>query len=456
MRELIICMLLLTVPAFGQADSGEPFVMGSYGRLMVGSDLTGAGLRPVQVIAHGPRLLESAYAELDFAYTLPSKTTDTRFTSHLTLALGESLFHFNGKFSAEMAVRNFYLEVTQLVWQGFSVWAGSRMHRGDDIYLLDFWPLDEQNTVGGGAQYQIGNSIFAIHVGVNRLEDDFQWQEVTVVAEPFGTREVVFLDRQRMVLTARAEHHYPLGEMLNFKGVLYSEWHQVGAGKKLDFDRREEELPSDSGVLFGMQAGLSQSGSASFVNVFARYGQGLAAFDELGVPHGLNTEKTTRGAHEWVLGLSGNWEATSQFSLIGGAYAREIVDADPNVFDRDDSWEVGFALRPIWYFHDHFQLAFEFNGQYLRPNGIAVESGVQDAPLVFQAALMPTIALGRGSFSRPHLRLIYALSHLNDDARRTYAAIDPLRDRGVQHFLGVGIEWWWNSSRYEARKNSHE
>ena len=26
------------------------------------------------------------------------------------------------------------------------IWAGSRMYRGDDIYLLDFWPLDNLNT----------------------------------------------------------------------------------------------------------------------------------------------------------------------------------------------------------------------------------------------------------------------------------------------------------------------
>ena len=27
------------------------------------------------------------------------------------------------------------------------------MYRGDDVYLFDFWPLDNLNTVGGGAMY---------------------------------------------------------------------------------------------------------------------------------------------------------------------------------------------------------------------------------------------------------------------------------------------------------------
>ena len=196
--------------------------------------------------------------------------------------------------------------------------------------------------------------------------------------------------------------------------------------------------------------GLYQSGTSDFLNLFIRYGQGLAAFDELGVPYGLNTEKKATGAHEIILGASGNWEPTSQWALLGGAYARHFVDADPNIYDRDDTWELGFAVRPAWQVSEHFQLVTELNGQYLRPNGIAQESGLQDMPFVIQGAVVPTISLGRGSFSRPQLRLIYSVTRLNADAQRTYAPQDPMRDRSIHHFVGVGIEWWLNSSRYSS------
>ena len=62
------------------------------------------------MIAHAPRLLEKSYAELDFSYGLEVPTTSAEFTTHLTLALGESLFHFNGDFNADIAIRNLYAE----------------------------------------------------------------------------------------------------------------------------------------------------------------------------------------------------------------------------------------------------------------------------------------------------------------------------------------------------------
>lgn len=443
-------IVLMAMPAFADDKAQDSFTFGSYGRLVAGTDLDGGGLAPVRVIAHAPRLLEKSYAELDFAYAVKVPTTGAEFTTHLTLALGESLFHFNGDFRADIAVRNLYVEAKGALGDDISVWAGSRMYRGDDIYLLDFWPLDEQNTVGGGARYVLGKTTLDFHAGFNSLDDDFQFQEVVVEAEGFGTQSVVYMNRQRLVLTARAEHHEVLYGSLSGKAILYSEFHHIGEGRRVDEQQLQETLPADSGFLVGAELGLYQSGTSDFLNLFIRYGQGLAAFDELGVPYGLNTEKKATGAHEIILGASGNWEPTSQWALLGGAYARHFVDADPNIYDRDDTWELGFAVRPAWQVSEHFQLVTELNGQYLRPNGIAQESGLQDMPFVIQGAVVPTISLGRGSFSRPQLRLIYSVTRLNADAQRTYAPQDPMRDRSVHHFVGVGIEWWLNSSRYSS------
>ncbi|MBT6492162.1 MAG: hypothetical protein HOK97_20485 [Deltaproteobacteria bacterium] len=445
-----LCIVLTAMPAFAEEEAKDSFTFGSYGRLVAGSDLNGGGLAPVKVIAHAPRLLEKSYAELDFSYALNVPSTGAEFTTYLTLALGEALFHFNGDFRSDIAIRNLYVEAKDALGKDISVWAGSRMYRGDDIYLLDFWPLDEQNTVGGGIRYVLGKTAFDLHAGFNQLDDDFQFQEVMVEAESFGTRSVVYMNRQRLVVSARAEHHEDLFDTVSGKAIVYSEFHHIGEGRRVDEQQLQETLPADSGILVGAEVGLYEKGTPNFLNLFIRLGQGLAAFDELGVPYGLNTEKKATGAHEMVLGLSGNWEPNSNWALLSGAYARQFVDADPNIYDRDDTWEAGFAIRPAWQVSEHFQMVAELNGQYLRPNGIAQESGEQDMPFVLQGAIVPTISLGRGSFSRPQLRLIYSISHLNADAQRTYAPQDPLRSRSVQHFVGVGIEWWLNSSRYSA------
>ena len=61
-------ILLMVPPALAEEAPEDSFTFGSYGRLVVGSDLEGGGLAPVRVIAHAPRLLEASYAELDFSY----------------------------------------------------------------------------------------------------------------------------------------------------------------------------------------------------------------------------------------------------------------------------------------------------------------------------------------------------------------------------------------------------
>lgn len=432
------------------AEPRESFAVGSYGRVMVGADGQGGTGNPVRLVSHPPRLLESSYAELDLGTTHAHTGTGTTLLSQLTLAFSEQLFHFSGDFDASVAVRNFYLEVRDLGLAGLSVWGGSRMLRGDDIYLLDLWPLDDQNTVGGGIGWQRGATQVRAHVGVNRLDDAFQRRALEVPAADFGAREIEVLDRQRTVGTLRAEHHLELGPSWALEPVAYAEMHSLPAGSYLTQDGRRMDLPADGGWLVGGELALSRPGSATHANLFVRLGRGIAAYDELAVPYGLDEDERAAGAREIMVGLAGNYELGGRLGVLVGSYVRSFVDADPNVYDTDDVVEVAAAVRPGWFANEHVQLLGELNVQYLRPNGVSSETGRHDKPLAVQLALMPTVALDAGSYSRPQLRLVYAASLLNEAARLTYAARDPLRRREVQHYLGLSVEWWFNSSRYEG------
>jgi len=429
-------------------DILENFQFGSYGRVSAGSDLEGGTGRQVRLVAHPPRLLEGPYAEIDLSYRHEVQKTGTKFQTQVTLALGEKLFHFTGDFEADIAIRNLYLEVQDVFVEGLSVWAGSRMYRGDDVYLLDFWPLDEQNTVGGGVGYCFGHTDLRLHLGMNRLEDRFQTQTIVVPGEVLGTREVLFMDRQRTVVSLRAEHHFNLSGEWKLKGALYGESHTLAAGTYRTADRDDEKLPADVGWLGGLELGTYGFADSSYANLFVRFASGLAAYDELGIPFGLDREKKAEGARELMLGLSANYEPGGVAGLLLGVYGRYFVDADPNVYDRDDAWELALAFRPAWFVTEHFHLIAEVNLQYLRPNGLSPESGEQETPLAFEFGLMPSLSLGKGSYARPQLRLIYAMTWLNDAALLTYAPEDPLRDRQLRHFLGLSVEWWFHSSRY--------
>ena len=89
---------------------------------------------------------------------------------------GGDLFHYTGDFTSHLAIRNAYAETQNLGIDGLSLWAGSRMYRGDDIYLFDYWPLDNLNTIGAGARYEHKKFDVALHAGLNRLNDLYQYE----------------------------------------------------------------------------------------------------------------------------------------------------------------------------------------------------------------------------------------------------------------------------------------
>jgi maltoporin len=110
------------------------------------------------------------------------------------------------------------------------------MYRGDDIYLLNWWPLDNQNTVGGGAAKTFGETCVALHAGMQRLDLPSQFQQVPS-PRPYtlGATNVTILDRPRTVETAKITH---LVRGLSGrcddgrKLALYGEAHQMAAGVK--------------------------------------------------------------------------------------------------------------------------------------------------------------------------------------------------------------------------------
>ena len=113
---------------------------------------------------------------------------------------------------------------------------------------------------------------------------------------------------------------------------------------------------------------------------------------------------------------------------------RNFVDADPNIYDRDDAGRW-VAVRPAWHWSQYVQLVVEFNAQYLRLNGIARA----DSRICLLSFKRPWCqqCLWDGKFFSFYLRLIYAVTHLNPDALRTYAP----QDRCVIGRCGTLSEW---------------
>lgn len=312
-------------PAEPQLPPRHRFVFGSYGRVVAATNLDGGLGRSTNIIGHGPRVDEETYAELELRR---EDRLAAGVHSHVvaTLAISGPLFHLDGDFADQLAIRNLYAEIDGAMLPGLSIWAGSRMVRGDDIYLLDWWPLDNLNIIGGGAGFRFERLLaFRLHVGIGRPADDpFYSQTRDVVArQGFEPASVSLLDRPRVVTALRAEATPLHTDALGLKFVLYGEAHTVGSGERRLENGDTEGLPRDGGYLIGAQVGLWHNRPAtagptgphaerSFVNLFARHARGLAAYGTFDGPADLGSATSSGDAQETLVALSANYERESR------------------------------------------------------------------------------------------------------------------------------------------------
>lgn len=440
---------------FAAALAADPvFSAGSYGRVQLSSDLGGGGGDATRIAQLGPRLELGPYLELDLGWDW-QPDDGPLFTVLITPAISGDLFHYDGDFGETFALRNFYASATGIGGVPVEVWAGSRMYRGDDVYLLDFWPLDNLNTYGGGAIWRPTRSEVAVHVGANRLlGDDFQVQRIRVVT-PDGVsgEDILFLDRQKVIGSLRAQRELPVGD-LTFRAKVYGEAHALPAGQRVLEDAFDpltpQDLPADDGMLIGAQASLWGWAPQSFVHVWARYATGLAAYGELAIPSdGLALDRTTTGSRSFLTAAMINTE-TPLIGVMAATYVSNRVDADGQSIDFDDRWEWVGVVRPQVYLGKHVAIGTELSHQYVRPNGLNPRSEEFDTGHLTKISLIPAVQRDRGGFSRPRLHLLYTASFLNDDARQFFNPLDARLSDGVQHFVGVGAEWWVNTRRVVA------
>jgi hypothetical protein len=438
------------VPALAPPVPRGRFEFGSYGRVNVASDLRGRTGRDADIVAHGSRIDDDNYAELEFRREdVFDGGMRTRIVT--TVALFPPFFHFSGVASDRLAVRQLYAQATQNDW---TLWGGARMYRGDDIYLLNWWPLDNQNTVGGGVAKSFNGTTLALHAGMQRLDLPGQLQRVpSPVPYTLGTTNVTILDRPRIVETAKVTHLMRglsgLGASDGLKLVLYGEAHQMSAGVRRDVALQTQiPLPQDDGWLIGSQVVYFTGVRDTYAAFFFRHARGLAVYDPLAFPSSLANDRTTKGAHETLFALAGNYEERP-FSVQWGSYLRFFRGATeaPTSLDRYD--EGIFLVRPHWFITDHIGIAVEGSYQARRYGILDVTTDDPLSASMVRGAILPYISPpGRGSFARPRLGLVYALSSRSDSARTLYARDDVFSRRTSEHYLGLAVEWWFNMSSY--------
>lgn len=427
----------------------DHFRFGSYGRVQPSMNPDGmkTGRQP-RIVYPSPRVDEASYVELTLGYTPYENEDGTIVDIITTLAIdGGKLFHYTGDWDEGLAIRNLYAEVRNLWFDGFVVWAGSRMYRGDDIYLLDTWPLDNLNTYGGGIGWHgHTRTNIDLHFGTNRLTNDYQYEVVGVANERFvGESDVVYLDRQRFIASLKAEQLWGGEEGPLFKAKLYGEVHAVKEGDYLETQPEKiTKLPADNGWLIGAQFGMSNFLGDSYFNFFLKYAAGLAAYGESSVPFGIDTEKKAADAKNFTFGVSAGFDILNYADILLGGYVRYFKDADGIDEDFDDGVEGVWDIRISGHVGKYFRPGIELSQQLRRPNGLNPVSQKQELASIFKFSLLPAVRLGDGILGRPEIRFNYTVSILNEAAQFTFPEKDYLRNSKYVHYIGLAAEWWFN------------
>jgi hypothetical protein len=431
------------------------FHFGSYGRVVAASDLQGQTGRQSGIVAFAPRVdQDDTYAELELRREDTLFGVDTRIV--FTVAYGGPLFHYTGDFATRIAVRNLFVEARNILAHGLSFWGGSRMVRGDDVYLMNFWPLDNLNMVGGGLGYDFEDKLeFRLQVGLAEPNNPYQVQTALAPARVgFLADEVYILDRPRVVTSGRVTW-WPFGRFATtgMLARLYGEQHYLGAGDRRRDDSSIEHLPEDSGYVVGAQVGGYLADQHAFLNLFFRYARGLGAYDPLGVPFRTGTVIQTGRAEEIRLAVSGNWEWRESADIaIGvqiGGWWRLFRDADPAVFNRSAISEGAIDVRPMVWLGDVAGVSLDLSYQAMQTTAVDERTGAPEGGGAFKFGIMPFLSpFGRGTYTRPQIRLMYVVTARDDGARSLYNELDPRSHQPIEHFLGIGVEWWFSSSSY--------
>ncbi|MCA9709254.1 MAG: carbohydrate porin [Myxococcales bacterium] len=435
-------------------DYADGFHFGSYGRVVVGGDHRGRQGREGDIVAYGSRLDETTYAELELRREDYWEQTGAYTRIVATVAVAAPLFHQTGTFDTNLGVRNLYIEESGLGLKNLRLWAGSRMYRGDDIYLLNFWPLDNLNTLGGGAAYTIKKDTeLKLHAGANQPSSPLFYQAVPR-PRPYalpGEASVAILDRQKVISSAKASHIFWVGsEGAGIKPVVYGEVHYANEGQRQTEPRQFEDLPRESGWLVGTQLGLFTGKRSTHLNLVFRASGGLATYGEFNAPSQLSTSRTSAGAREYLVAAGGNYEK-GPFGLLLGSYWRSFRNASPDL-DYDDLAEGALILRPTVWLGQIAGISLEGSYQAQRRGALVPDGQGGQEPLFAQlgrVGLVPFVTpAGRGSFTRPHIRLTYLLTVRDHGARSLYPEHDVYRLRALDHYIALGAEWWFGSTSY--------
>ncbi|MDO5616304.1 MAG: carbohydrate porin [Cruoricaptor ignavus] len=460
-KQFIALFLLMSFSMlYSQAQirvTNKNIALGTTGRIGAGFSPNGDGNTGQALNLNNQGSLGGRLAQGDYVEFLPSvrftpvvgkDSTEIEMQARLNFYSGGTfLGNVNTQSNRGMVIGlpEAFIEARNIMGSDWSVWAGSRWHRFDDVHIADLFYFDDHSATGWGAKYK--NTEFSMYFPavIDTAATNITPYSYTNIIS--GIENLVYRQREVFVL----EQEFDLKKKHRLKFL--AEFHNLSKSG----ENSVENYPSDKGWVFGakLNSNLKTTLPGSFNQISVRYGTGIANGGEGGNTQTWRTfgapdaeTNTYKGAYSFTLvehllwNMSDKWSFNPYLIYTKSKGGNSSNDKALDYYGREifnKKEELNIGIRNTYYFNNWFHILSEIHFA-------SRKDGTQDAATMWKFALAPTIVptAERSVWARPHIRLIAEVARYNDQAMNTlYSAF--LQQSGAKRigtYLGVRAEWW--------------
>lgn len=344
-----------------------------------------------------------------------------------------------------VALSEAFIEARNIMGSQWSVWAGAKWQRYDDIHIDDYFYFDDHSSTGFGIKYKKTSFSMFFPAAVDTLTKNPLPYSFNLIIS--GKKGMTYRQRQVAVI----EQTLNLNKENKIK--LLGEFHYVGKSGK----QAQENYPEDFGWVIGakLNTELPTSISGSFNQFAIRYGSGIANGGEGGNTQTWRTfgapnedDRKYKNAYSITAVEHFLWNYSHRWSFNayavytqskGGAKSNDIAEDffGREIMNKKNEFNTG--IRTTYYLTNWFHILTELHYAMRK-------DGKQPQAEMYKFVLAPTLVptAERSVWARPHIRLIAEIARYNDYAKENLYSpfLQQAGNKRIGTYFGVRAEWW--------------
>ncbi len=314
-----------------------------------------------------------------------------------------------------------YGELSGLFENGAKVWAGRKNYDRYDSQINDYFYFNNSGDGAGISDIPFGGGLFSYAFFYDELSPSTTNEHIYLMRHDLRWRKKFGDDELTLVLdySSMDGEHLSLGDIETTSGFALGAIYKLG-GLTLD-DYKGESI---SGLFYG--EGLSKNAFANVPNVPFTLEREKLVDNLIGSGDAIESSKT------WRI-LSNAAVENDDFGFMGNFVYESKDDEDFGVVNQE--W-LSLGVRGYWFAYKNVRLVGEVGYD-------SVDDKIADETYeLVKSTAAVELALDKGIWNRPVLRLYYTNASWNDEAKGKIGGT-AYADKTSADNVGVQLEYWW-------------